>query len=609
MASGMQGPVGYIPTGLGYGTTGYEWLSQPAMSALLSNEVVIPFTTSQTPTERSTMINAYIQTYKGKAKLLVPPHPSGPTTEWEILTPALVDDYTYLAAQVWGACGLKLADGAEASANVITNILNTATEHTTPNHHIVIEGLRVNGNGNRASHPGSAGDSTVSCCIGLACVEYVIVRGNYAYEPYWKHCIDVAASIYPINSGNPAIDYNYPQGPSLYVDVYENLCSNGNDDCITTHGGCGFINIFRNICLKTWDRTLDADNSNGIEIDEGSGNIGLINVYDNYIRGNAHMARGIEVKGHSDTPAAQNVNVIGNTIYGVAIGVCIRHLSHDNATPSTTAKNVTIAFNYIDDIGEFAVALGISPNAIEVQAYTNYKVFNNTCLNTNDTWPAGYEVIFSFSGANNGWYKDNYINGFPTADYGIRISSSAGVNHTVMHNTLIDLGLVAGISLNVTGLIVGGNRISFPTGGSTGGGLIIGSAAQLVFNLPDQISGFTTVMQVGSISYAASTQIVNNGGDVTTYDHGTITSNLVIDTTLRPQQILTANAAFVLSADTTKLGWTTLTTTNGASAGTITFTFSVVRGDAYVTTVGISYGCVIATYPGGFSSIDLTRLN
>ncbi|MED8021831.1 peptidase G2, partial [Bacillus glycinifermentans] len=117
-------------------------------------------------------------------------------------------------------------------------------------------------------------------------------------------------------------------------------------------------------------------NSNGIEIDDGSKHVWLIN---NFTSGNI---RGVEVKAHKEWPAARNVHVIGHVSYHDVRCFDLRHIGHHKAEDpeSTTAYDVTLTdCTAIEPIFNDMYE-GLSPRALVVSAYKNVAVNNFTAI-------------------------------------------------------------------------------------------------------------------------------------------------------------------------------------------------------------------------------------
>ncbi|MEC0497481.1 peptidase G2, partial [Bacillus glycinifermentans] len=117
-------------------------------------------------------------------------------------------------------------------------------------------------------------------------------------------------------------------------------------------------------------------NSNGIEVDDGSKHVWLLN---NYTSGNI---RGVEVKAHAEWPASQNVHVIGHVSYRDVRGYDLRHIGHHLATDpeSSTAYDVTLTdCTAIEPVFNDMYA-GLSPRALVVSAYKNVQINGFTAI-------------------------------------------------------------------------------------------------------------------------------------------------------------------------------------------------------------------------------------
>lgn len=477
---------------IGYGASTVE----EALDGM--TKVMVPFTTAMTAQQRSDLLNAMAVDAAGKHRLVIPAHPDGPGVCWTIEEAIKLPSYSYLAAESWRQCGLKLSDTAVVTENVVTNLGNTGLEHADYNEFIVVEGLLIDGNAER-SVSGTVGENVTGVGVGFACVKWGIVRGNKIFSTR-KHCIDFSASIYNKGQGGTLGDDQYPTGPSMYCSAYENECYDSADDCITTHSSSDLW-IERNLCYKTTSRRLDLTNSNGIEIDEGSYRV---KVRDNRIRGGQYMSRGVEVKGHGDTPAARDVTVDGNWVSKVVIGVCVRHIDHGDSgagdPESPTGFAVQVTNNRIWDVGTKNgnnSVTGVSANGIEVYAFDGVLIRGNTLLNENDTFDDGLEVIMMYNGARNVRVENNDIRGFLTADYGIRATSSCRGGITITGNYLEDSGASRAVSVNTDDITIGGNTYIWNgTPSGTDIAVFLESTTAISYKEPDRVEGYTYDLKV-----------------------------------------------------------------------------------------------------------------
>lgn len=124
------------------------------------------------------------------------------------------------------------------------------------------------------------------------------------------------------------------------------------------------------------------------------------------------------------------------------------------------------------------------------------------------------------------------------------------------------------------------------------------------------LSGTVTTNNDAALKHSVEGQTVAGGAAVTLKDLGTWTTGTCTpDPDDRPMQKLTANGSFTLAASSVN-GATILKVTNGASAGTITFSgFTDGGGDDYATTNGAVFLIFIFIAEAGGKYYQIRRLS
>lgn len=222
---------------------------------------------------------------------------------------------------------IKLHDQASKGTRLITN-----TNHWKGNHHLFVQGLSLDWNVERL---GDANKTTTrgnhSSCLTYANVTYGWVKDVEGINP-GLHCFDISSTLY-----NYAGDGFRARGGSKYVWL-DNLNGYGfGDDGITTHHS-DYIFISQSHMCNPSGRAHKKgfSNSNGIEIDDGSRNVLLVN------NSTTRCFGGVEIKAHQNSSAAANVEIVGHISVNDNRAYNFRHIGHHKSTEveSKTAYNI-----------------------------------------------------------------------------------------------------------------------------------------------------------------------------------------------------------------------------------------------------------------------------
>ncbi|MGG1238498.1 peptidase G2 autoproteolytic cleavage domain-containing protein [Bacillus sonorensis] len=273
--------------------------------------------------------------------------------------------WTYLVGQGKGVTILKLHEDTPASEWVITN-----TDYEKGNRNIFVQGMTLDWNPDRQGGVGATGGQH-SSCLTLANVKFGWVKDVEAINA-GLHGIDITAPTY-----DHLPSTQYTKDGCRYIWLDNCVAYGAGDDGITTHySEYIFISNSYSFDQRGTAHPKGQSNSNGIEIDDGSKHVWLIN---NFTSGNI---RGVEVKAHKEWPAARNVHVIGHVSYHDVRCFDLRHIGHHKAEDpeSTTAYDVTLTdCTAIEPIFNDMYE-GLSPRALVVSAYKNVAVNNFTAI-------------------------------------------------------------------------------------------------------------------------------------------------------------------------------------------------------------------------------------
>ncbi|WKB77978.1 peptidase G2 autoproteolytic cleavage domain-containing protein [Bacillus sp. FSL K6-0138] len=273
--------------------------------------------------------------------------------------------WTYLVGQGKGVTILQLHEDTPASEWVITN-----ADYEKGNRNIFVQGMSLDWNPDRQGGVGATGGQH-SSCLTLANVQFGWVKDVEAINA-GLHGFDITAPTY-----DHLPSTQYTKDGSRYIWLDNCVAYGAGDDGITTHySEYIFISNSYSYDQRGTAHAKGQSNSNGIEIDDGSKHVWLIN---NYTSGNI---RGVEVKAHKEWPASQNVHIIGHVSYRDVRCFDLRHIGHHKAEDpeSTTAYDVTLTdCTAIEPIFNDMYE-GLSPRALVVSAYKNVAVNNFTAI-------------------------------------------------------------------------------------------------------------------------------------------------------------------------------------------------------------------------------------
>ncbi|WP_079509186.1 glycosyl hydrolase family 28-related protein [Mesobacillus jeotgali] len=322
--------------------------------------------------------------------------------------------FTSLLGAGKGKTIIKLHDSAPKGKRIITN-----KNHRTGNRNIYVSGMTLDWNVGRLGNVEKTSTwGNHSSCLLYANVKYGWVKNVEGINP-GLHCFDISSPLY-----NYYGDGYRARGGSQYIWL-DNLIGYGfGDDGITTHHS---DNIFISNCHMS-DPSGRAhkkgfSNSNGIEIDDGSRNVWLLN------NSSARCFGGVEIKAHHTSSAANNVVIIGHLSVNDNRSYNFRHIGHhkENDPESKTAINI-MAANIISIYPVHSeLYANSSPRAMVVSAYKNVAVNNFTAIGDPSYEYNGEPAIAIQYRARNVIFKNVELRGFTTA--GVDIKVFGGNNH------------------------------------------------------------------------------------------------------------------------------------------------------------------------------------
>lgn len=344
---------------------------------------------------------------KGRVKVYIP---EGVYVVREIKLPS----FTYLVGAGKGKTVIKLADSAPKSRRLITN-----KSHRTGNRNVYVKGMTLDWNVERLGAVEKTSTwGNHSSCLLYANVKYGWVKDVEGVNP-GLHCFDISSPLY-----NYYGDGYRARGGSEFIWL-DNLTGHGfGDDGITTHHS---DNIFISNCHmsdpsgKTHKKGFS--NSNGIEIDDGSRNVWLLN------NSSARCFGGVEIKAHHTSSAANNVIILGHLSVNDNRSFNFRHIGHhkEDDPESKTAINIRAANIISYKPIHTDLYTNSSPRAMVVSAYKNVAVNHFTAIGDPSYDYGGEPAIAIQYRARNISLKNVEVSGFLNAGSDIKVFG--GSNH------------------------------------------------------------------------------------------------------------------------------------------------------------------------------------
>ncbi|WP_413303148.1 glycosyl hydrolase family 28-related protein [Bacillus sp. 1P10SD] len=296
----------------------------------------------------------------GRVKVIVPPG--------VFLTKGIkLPSWTWIEGSGKGVTTIKLNQQASKGTRLVTN-----ANHWRGNHHLFIKGLSLDWNVERlgeATKTSTWGNH--SSCLTYANVTYGWVKDVEGINP-GLHCFDISSTLY-----NYAGDGYRARGGSKYVWL-DNLTGYGfGDDGITTHHSDYVWISHSHMCDPSGRAHKKGySNSNGIEVDDGSRNVLLVN------NSSARCFGGVEIKAHQNSSAASNVVIVGHISVNDNRSFNFRHIGHHKASEveSQTAFNI-LAMNLAAIAPVFSnLYKDSTPRGMVISAYKNVVINHFTLI-------------------------------------------------------------------------------------------------------------------------------------------------------------------------------------------------------------------------------------
>jgi hypothetical protein len=269
--------------------------------------------------------------------------------------------WTRLRGAGKGAAVLKLHDEAPKRQRLLAN-----RNFVRGNHHISVENLGLDWNAGRLGDAAntSAGNN-FSSCLTFANVTYGWVKEVAAMDP-GLHCFDISSTIY--NYGG---DGRRARGGSRYVWLDQVNGWGFGDDGVTTHHS-DYIFISNSHFCDPSGRSHKKGfaNSNGIEIDDGSRFVWLLN------NSTARCFGGVEIKAHATSSAATGVFISGHLSAGDNRSFNFRHIGHHSAADPASLSAYNIKAQRLVSVAPIFTEMyaASTPRSLVVSGFRNVAV-------------------------------------------------------------------------------------------------------------------------------------------------------------------------------------------------------------------------------------------
>ncbi|MGI2326493.1 glycosyl hydrolase family 28-related protein [Planococcus sp. YIM B11945] len=330
--------------------------------------------------------------------------------------------WTRLVGAGKGATILKLHADAPKRRRLITN-----SNYLKGNRNIAVENLSMDWNVHRLESLEKTGfGGNFSSCLVFAQVKYGWVKNVEGINP-GLHCFDITSPLY-----NYSGDGYRARGGCQYIWLDQVSGYGFGDDGVTTHHS-DYIFVSNSYFHDPSGSAHDAGvaNSNGLEIDDGSRHVWLVN------NATARCFGGVEIKAHGSSSAASSVYISGHISLNDNRAFNFRHIGHHKITDpeSRSAFNIT-AERLVAIAPVFSNLYWAStPRALVVSGYRNVAI--NRFLFAGDP-----EYDYKGNPAATIQYRAKHVSltngvvkGFKTSNADILISGGEqGANHVRVKN-------------------------------------------------------------------------------------------------------------------------------------------------------------------------------
>lgn len=310
---------------------------------------------------------------KGKAHVFVPP---GIFVVRQIELPS----WTRLRGAGKGATTLKLHDGAPKRQRLVAN-----ANPFRGNHHVSVENIGLDWNVERLGdvRSTSAGNN-FSSCLTFAKVTYGWAKNVAAKNP-GLHCFDVSSTFY-----NYSGDGRRARGGSRFVWIDGCNGYGFGDDGVTTHHSDYIFISNSHFCDPSGRSHKEGfSNSNGIEIDDGSRFVWLLN------NSTARCFGGVEIKAHATSSAATGVFISGHLSVNDNRSFNFRHIGHHKAADPDSVTAFNILAQRLVSVAPVHTDMyaGSSPRSLVVSGYRNVAINRFLFIGDPETDYAGNPAV------------------------------------------------------------------------------------------------------------------------------------------------------------------------------------------------------------------------
>ncbi|WP_062238120.1 glycosyl hydrolase family 28-related protein [Fictibacillus sp. FJAT-27399] len=288
--------------------------------------------------------------------------------------------YTMLIGEGKGATTIKLHDKAPRSRQLLTN-----SSHWKGNHHIYVQGMSLDWNVERLNpNKKTASGNNQSSCLTFAHVSFGWVKEVEGINP-GLHCFDVSSAVYTYFG-----DATRARRSSRYIWLDQLNGYGFGDDGITTHHSDNILISNCHLCDPSGRAHKEGfSNSNGIEVDDGSRNVMLLN------NSTTRCFGGVEIKAHHNSAAASNTQIIGHISINDNRSYNFRHIGHHVETDPESKTAFNIKASHIVAVAPIRTPLyrDSTPRAMVISAYKNVAINHFTVIGDSEYDYRGEPVI------------------------------------------------------------------------------------------------------------------------------------------------------------------------------------------------------------------------
>ncbi|MDN4071463.1 glycosyl hydrolase family 28-related protein [Fictibacillus terranigra] len=337
----------------------------------------------------------------GRAKVLIP---AGVYITRGIRLPS----WTMLIGAGKGLTTIKLHDKAPRGRQLVTN-----ASHWRGNHHIYVQGMSLDWNVERLDpYKKTASGNNQSSCLTYAHVTFGWVKEVEGINP-GLHCFDVSSAIYTYFG-----DATRARRSSRYIWLDQLNGYGFGDDGITTHHSVNILISNCHLCDPSGRSHKEGfSNSNGIEVDDGSRNVMLLN------NSTTRCFGGVEIKAHHNSAAASNTQIVGHISINDNRAYNFRHIGHHIETDPESKTAFNIKASHIVAVSPIRTPLykDSTPRAMVISAYKNVAINHFTVIGDPEYDYRGEPIIAVQYRSRNIILHDLNIRNFKTAGADIKV--------------------------------------------------------------------------------------------------------------------------------------------------------------------------------------------